>query len=248
MPARWKSFFRSRQQTEWPDYSSVGADMHSHLIPGIDDGAQNIEQSLQLLRALQDLGFRKIITTPHIMSDHYRNNPDIIRSGLQTVKTAMASENITLNIEAAAEYYLDDVFLKKLNEEELLTFGKSYLLIEVSFINPPENIRDIIFQIQLKGYKPVLAHPERYPFWAFRFSEYEYFKDSGVMLQINVGSIAGFYGLQVKRTTERLIDARMVDFIGTDLHKAEQVEGLRMVCHEKYFRKVLDLDLMNRHL
>jgi tyrosine-protein phosphatase YwqE len=248
MPGRWKFFFKSRQQTVWPDYSQVGADMHSHLIPGIDDGAQSTEQSLQLLMAMQDLGFRKIITTPHIMSDHYRNNPAIIHSGLQTVKAAMAGENISLEIEAAAEYYLDDIFLKKLNQEELLTFGNGYLLMEVSFINPPENIRDIIFQIQLKGYKPVLAHPERYPFWAFRFSEYEYFKDSGVLLQINAGSIAGFYGPEAKRTSERLIDAKMVDFIGTDLHKAEQLEGLRLVCREKYFRKLLALDLLNRHL
>lgn len=247
MLGKLKSLFQSSPKDS-PDFSSLNADMHSHLIPGIDDGAQTIEDSLDLIRALHGLGYRKLITTPHIMSDHYRNNPEIILSGLNSVRDALANENLDMVIEAAAEYYIDDVFVKKLEEEELLTFGNKYLLFEVSFINYPENIREIIFNMQIKGYKPVLAHPERYPFWARKFSEYEMFKDAGVLLQINANSIAGYYGIEAKKTAEKMIDLKMVDLIGTDLHKIEHINGLNQVRKEKYFRKALELDLVNRKL
>ncbi|MBL7928515.1 MAG: capsular biosynthesis protein [Bacteroidia bacterium] len=247
MFGKWKSLF-SGSPKQWPDFSSLTADMHSHLIPGIDDGAQTIEDSLNLIRALYDLGYRKLITTPHIMSDHYRNNPEIILGGLQTVREALAKENLDITIEAAAEYYIDDVFVKKLEEEELLTFGNKYLLFEVSFINYPENIREIVFNMQIKGYKPILAHPERYSFWARKFSEYELFRDAGVLLQINANSIAGYYGIEAKKTAEKMIDLKMVDLIGTDLHKIEHINGLNQVRREKYFLKALELDLVNRKL
>jgi tyrosine-protein phosphatase YwqE len=238
----------SGSNKELPDFSSLTADMHSHLIPGIDDGAQTLEDSLNLIRSLRELGYRKLITTPHIMSDHFRNNPEIIRSGLQTLKEAAAAEFPDITIEAAAEYYIDDVFVKKLEEEELLTFSDKYLLFEVSFINFPENLKEIIFNMQIKGYKPVLAHPERYPFWARKFSEYEMFRDAGVLLQINANSIAGYYGIEAKKTAEKLIDLKMVDLIGTDLHKSEHINGLNAVRKERYFRKALELDLVNRKL
>mgnify|MGYP001180884719 CR=1 FL=1 len=247
MLGKLKSLF-SGSPKDLPDFSSLNADMHSHLIPGIDDGAQTLEDSLNLIRALHGLGYRKLITTPHIMSDHYRNTPEIILGGLQTVREALAKENLDVTLEAAAEYYIDDVFVKKLEEEELLTFGNKYLLFEVSFINYPENIREIIFNMQLKGYKPVLAHPERYPFWARKFSEYESFRDAGVLLQINANSIAGYYGIEAKKTAEKMIDLKMVDLIGTDLHKIEHINGLNQVRREKYFRKALELDLANRKL
>jgi tyrosine-protein phosphatase YwqE len=247
MFGKLKSLFKS-SPGNFPDFSSLTTDMHSHLIPGIDDGAQTLEDSLALIRALHTLGFRKLITTPHIMSDHYRNNPEIILGGLQKVREALAKENLDIILEAAAEYYIDEVFVRKLEEEELLTFGSKYLLFEVSFINYPENIREIIFQMQLKGYKPILAHPERYPFWARKFSEYESFRDAGVLLQINANSIAGYYGLEAKKTAEKLIDMKMVDLIGTDLHKTEHLTGLNQTCREKYFRKALELDLVNRKL
>lgn len=242
-----KSLFEGSPK-ELPDFSSLKADMHSHLIPGIDDGAQTLEDSLILIRALHDLGYRKLITTPHIMSDHYRNNPEIILGGLKTVREALEKENIDITLEAAAEYYIDDVFVRKLEEEELLTFGNKYLLFEVSFINYPEKIREIIFNMQIKGYKPILAHPERYPFWSRKFSEYEAFKDAGVLLQINTNSIAGYYGIEAKRTAEKMIDLKLVDLIGTDLHKMEHLNGLNLVRREKYFRKALELDLVNRRL
>ena len=230
------------------DFSFVKADMHSHFIPGIDDGAKNIVNSMELIRRMHEYGFEKVITTPHIMSDHFKNTPEIIMKGLADVRAAIKKENIDIEIDAAAEYYLDDGFLRKLDEETLLTFGDKYLLFEISYINCPENIREIIFNMQIKGYKPVLAHPERYPFWFGKMDTYREFREAGVLLQINCNSLAGYYGMEAKKTAEKLIDMQLVDFIGSDMHKIEHAEAMKRVMKEKYFRKLQEFNLLNKHI
>ena len=129
-----------------PDFSNLSVDMHSHLIPGIDDGAKTVEESIELIKILSGLGYTRLITTPHIMTDYYKNTPEIINAGLEQVREAIKLENIPIEIFAAAEYYLDDGFLQKLEEEKLMTFGDNHLLVEISYINPPENIKEIIKQ------------------------------------------------------------------------------------------------------
>lgn len=230
------------------DFSAIGTDIHSHLIPGIDDGAKTMEDTLTLIRAQYDLGIRKFVTTPHIMSDYYKNTPEIILGGLEEVKKVLVQEKIDIQISAAAEYYIDDGFVRKLESEKLLTFGDNYLLIEVSYINCPDNIREIIFNIQVHGYKVILAHPERYPYWYKKFDEYKQFRDSGVLLQININSLSGYYGAGAKMIAEKLIDNEMVDLIGSDMHNTKHVEAMRRVCHEKYFRKIVEMNLLNKHI
>lgn len=246
----FKSLFSKFSKTDSApvDFSTVKTDMHSHLIPGIDDGAKTIEDSITLVRRLHELGYRKAITTPHIMSDFYKNTPEIIHAGLEKVRQAIANENIEFQIEAAAEYYLDDGFLPKLENEKLLTFGNNYLLFEISYINCPDNLKEIIFQMQVHGYKPIMAHPERYPFWFNRFDEYRSFKDQGVLLQINANSLSGYYGFEAKKVAEKLIDNEMVDLIGTDMHNLTHAEALKKTAKEKSFRKLLEFNLINKYL
>src|SRR5690606_2489169 len=111
--------------------SWLEVDMHSHLIPGIDDGSKTMEESLNLVKRLSDYGLRKIITTPHIMSEYYRNTPEIISMGLEDLRRAVKNEGVSIEIEAAAEYYMDEIFLEKIkNGEEILTFGDNYILVE----------------------------------------------------------------------------------------------------------------------
>lgn len=246
----FKSLFSRFSKEKGPpvDFSTIKADMHSHLIPGIDDGAKTIEDSIALIKRLYELGYRKLITSPHIMSDYYRNTPEIINDGLEKVRAAIKNESIDIEISAAAEYYLDDGFLHKLENEKLMSFGDNYLLFEISYINCPDNLKEIIFRMQVLGYKPVLAHPERYPFWFNRFDEYHDFKDQGVLLQINVNSLSGYYGIEAKKTAEKLIDNQMVSLIGTDMHHLNHAEALKRTTREKYFRKVIETDLINKHL
>jgi len=245
----FKSFFgKFKSRPAAVDFSSVVTDMHSHLIPGIDDGAKTIEDSVALIRSLQALGFKKLITTPHIMSDFYKNTPEIIMSGLAEVREALAKEKIEMPIDAAAEYYIDDGFIKKLENEKLLTMGDNHLLFEISYINCPENINDIIFRMQVLGYKPVMAHPERYPFWYSNFDQYKQFRDNGVLLQLNTNSLSGYYGHEAKKIAEKLIDNNMVDLIGTDTHHHKHISGLEKCTTEKYLHRVLEANLLNRHL
>ncbi len=246
----FKSLFNKFSKPALPavDYSAVKTDFHSHLIPGIDDGAKTIEDSIALVKKLYGLGYRKLITTPHIMSDYFRNTPAIIHAGLETVREAVKNENIPVEINAAAEYYLDDGFMHIIEQERLLTFGEKYLLFEISYINCPDNLKDMIFRMQVLGYKPVLAHPERYPFWFFKMDAYKELKDNGVLLQINVNSLSGYYGIEAKKTAEKLIDLELVDAIGTDMHHLNHADALLRNTKEKYFRKLLELNLLNKHL
>jgi len=230
------------------DFSSLGTDMHSHLIPGIDDGAKSVEDSVELIRHLHSLGYTKLITTPHVMSYYFQNTPETILGGLEIVRAALKENNIPVEISAAAEYYIDDGFIRKLEEEKLLTFGDNYLLVEVSYINPPDNVRDILFRAQVLGYKPILAHPERYPFWYRSLDEYQRFFDMGVILQLNLNSLSGYYGPDAKRIAEKLIEMEIVQALGTDMHHMKHGAFLSKVVHEKSLRRILEMPLINREL
>ena len=177
------------------DLSVLKTDIHSHFIPGIDDGAKDMADSLTLISAMKEFGYKKVITTPHIMTDGYKNTPEIINAGLANVKTALREANIDIEIEAAAEYYLDFEFKQKLKAGNVMTFGKKYLLWEIPFINPPENINEIIFEMSMRGYRPVLAHVERYGFWQQNFEKYQELSDRGAFLQMNINSITGHYSV-----------------------------------------------------
>ncbi len=246
----FKSLFGAfkKEENAVPDYSIVGVDMHSHLIPGIDDGAKTIEDSLILIKELKGMGFRKLYTTPHIMSDYFRNTPEIINKGLEDVRAALQEENIDMEIGAAAEYYIDDGFVNKLESEKLLTFGDNYLLFEISYINCPDNIDDIIFRMQVQGYKPVMAHPERYPFWYNNFDRYRSFRDQGVLLQLNLNSLSGYYGYDAKKTGDKLVENELVDLVGSDCHHMKHVAGLKRGLKDKTLRKLLQANLLNKHL
>ena len=198
------------------DFSVIKTDIHSHLIPGIDDGSPDMETSINLIKRMKELGFTKLITSPHVMSDFYKNSSETILNGLNDIRNELKLQNIDIVIDSAAEYYIDFDFEKRIGNEKLLTFGSNYILVELSFLEAPKNFFDIIFKLQLEGYKVVLAHPERYNY--FQMKDYEDLQNRGVFLQINWLSIIGYYSLQVQKKTEDLISKNMISFIGTDCH------------------------------
>ena len=204
------------------DFSVLKTDIHSHFIPGIDDGSPDMETTISLIKEMQGLGFKKVITTPHVMSDFYKNSSDIILKGLTDIRSELKVQNINMEIEAAAEYYIDYDFEQKIGKEKFLTFGDNYILVELSFMEAPKNLFDIIFKLQLEGYKVVLAHPERYAF--FTMDDYEELVNRGVLLQINWLSIIGYYSPQIEQKTKDLIAADMVSFIGSDCHNMNHAE------------------------
>ncbi|MCC3151929.1 capsular biosynthesis protein [Hymenobacter sp. BT770] len=237
-----------------PTLAELGADMHSHLLPGLDDGAETLEHALDLIRALSGLGFRKLIMTPHIMGDFYKNTPEGIRVALQLLRDAAAHAGLgEMALECAAEYYLDEFLGHKLADgTEMLTFGgdKKYLLFETSYMNEPLNLFDIIFELKAQGYTPVLAHPERYTYLYGRFAEIEKLRrDHGVLLQLNLNSLAGYYSPAAQKVAEQLIDGGLVDFVGTDTHHLRHTETLlRRALPQPYMQKLLQLPLLNKTL
>jgi tyrosine-protein phosphatase YwqE len=237
----FSNFFKKSKPGEPVDLGILGVDMHSHFIPGIDDGAQTMKDSIELLRGMEDLGYRKVITTPHIMGDFFRNTPEIINSGLEQVRAALKKEGMEIEIEAAAEYYFDFDLENKLKAERLLTFGLNYLLFEVSYMNAPEKLDAFVFNLFSDGYKPVLAHPERYPFWFTKNLEhFEKLKDKGVLFQLNLNSLTGHYSPSTKKVAEEMIDRGWYEFAGSDCHHPGHIELLKKVRMEKALAKLIE--------
>ena len=210
-------------------------DLHSHLIPGIDDGSQSMEESLELLKLLENIGYQKVITTPHIMLDSYKNTPEIINNGLILLQKKAKEEGLSLLIEAAAEYYLDDGFLDLLQKGNMMTISDEYLLFETSYVSKPLQLEEMIFEISSAGYKPMLAHPERYRYVKEPSKEYGRLKELGVFFQVNINSFGGHYGQSAKQNANYLSKAGLIDFLGSDTHHKKHLETLEeIVCTEKY--------------
>ncbi len=235
---------KARRLSTPVDLSVLGTDVHSHFIPGIDDGAKTIEDSVTMIAEMQKLGYKKVITTPHIMSDYYRNTPEIILTGLDSVNSALKEHNIEIATAAAAEYYIDFDFERKLDEEKLLTFGNNHLLFEISYMNPPDNLYHVIFKMQTMGYKPVLAHPERYNFWHTDFEKYESFLDKGVGLQMNINSLTGYYSIATKKIAERMIEKNMITFLGTDCHHIGHLNLIKEVIYQPHLQQLIESGLL----
>lgn len=235
-----KNLFGKKEPDLGPaDLSVLQVDVHSHFIPGIDDGSQNMEQSMELLTAMAELGYRKVITTPHNMADGYKNSPEIILGGLERVRAELKVRGIPMEIDAAAEYYLDHELEQKVLDKKVLTFGNNYVLFELPFISEPTMMLQLIFQMQTMGYRPVLAHPERYQFWHNEFEKYVNLKERGVMFQLNMIALTGAYGPQAKTIAERLIDLGYYELIGSDCHSMNHIEAIKNTLHRPYLHKVI---------
>lgn len=251
----------------------IGCDIHSHLIPGIDDGSPDLETSIRLIRGLMDLGYRKLITTPHVNSDRFRNTPEIILGGRDRVIGELRQQGLELEFGAAAEYLIDDGFTDKLaagpavsppqpdsrsspvgfspapdsrpHLPVFLPLKDNLLLVELSFVVPAINLKQVLFDLQLKGYQPVLAHPERYLYFAGNKGWYDQLRESGCLFQLNLLSFSGHYGREVRALAEYLVKKKYVDFLGTDLHHPGHLHLLRhSPAVYKAVQQIIDLGLL----
>ena len=242
-------FSRKKRQPLEEPAPALKIDLHSHLIPGIDDGSKNMEESLEMLRAMQALGYEKVITTPHVMSDAYQNSTQTIVDGLRSLREASLTEGIEIEIEAAAEYYLDEELIKRLDRGDILTIGNKYLLFETSYISKPLNFEEVAYEIQARGYKALLAHPERYRYVKNPQKEFERMKELGIFLQLDINSLGGFYGRQAMKHALVLSESGMIDFLGSDVHRIKQVGFLEKVfADQKYHTLLQNNRIMNETL
>jgi protein-tyrosine phosphatase len=198
-------------------------DIHSHLLPGIDDGAQNTADTKMLYAKMKEMGFAKCITTPHIISGIWENTRESITTTLEATVPELPEENRFFT--AAAEYMMDSEFSNLFKTEKLLTLKDNFVLVEMSYINPPIQLYEILFDLRIAGYQPVLAHPERYLFYHKSFNEYQKLINAGCLLQLNLLSTVGYYGKEVAKIAETLLQKKMYSFTGSDIHHLKHIES-----------------------
>ena len=214
-------------------------DIHSHLLPGIDDGANSIENSIDLIVKMYSYGIKNFITTPHVLGDIYPNSSETIKNKLDEVRVELQKRSITdISIHAAAEYMMDEQFAIRLAKKDILTLKDNFILVEMSYFNPPINLFDILFDIQIQGYKPILAHPERYNFYHNDFEKYYQLKKAGCLFQLNLLSLTEHYSKNVQKISYRLLKENMYDFVGTDTHHLNHLELLKKIGTQKNLNKI----------
>lgn len=230
------------------DLGLLVTDFHSHLIPGIDDGAKTMGDAIAMIGQFAQFGFKKLITTPHIQDELYKNTPEIIQSGFDQVKAALEEAGIGIEIEAAAEYLLDDGFAQKLKNKELLSFSGKHILVELSYFSPHPNLFSFIFDLQIEGYTVILAHPERYSYWFNDLKKFQELKNRSVLFQLNTVSLSGHYGKDVKILAEKFIDLGMYDFAGSDMHNQHYMDSFSKARFEKSLKKLIDSGKLKNRL
>ncbi|WP_202700876.1 tyrosine-protein phosphatase [Flavobacterium sp. UGB4466] len=218
------SFFKSKPLLK-DLLSDPYVDIHSHLLPGIDDGAKTITDTIKLVRAFQEMGVSQFTTTPHINHYVWNNSAQIITAKQQETKLLLEENHIQIPFQAAAEYFIDDWFENHFKNEKLLTLKDNYVLVELSYQNAPIHLYKTLFELQVAGYIPVLAHPERYVYYRKDFNEYEKLKKVGCLFQLNLLAVVGYYGEHICKTAEELLRKGMYDFTGTDVHHMNHIRA-----------------------
>lgn len=209
-------------------------DIHSHLLPNIDDGSKSFEESASLIKRLNSYGIKNFVATPHIMDGVWNNTSSIIQTKLYELTDYLNKQGIKdIQIRAAAEYMLDSNFEKLLYSEKLLTIKDQFILVEFSYINPPINLKEILFNIQIAGYQPILVHPERYSFFHTNYKEYSKLKEAGCLFQLNLLSLSSYYGSNVNRIAKQLLKDNLIDFAGTDTHHHRHLNALETINNPK---------------
>jgi protein-tyrosine phosphatase len=241
-------FSKQPRQAGGSFVNPVTTELHSHLIPGIDDGVKHIDESIHVLKELAALGYKKVITTPHIMGDFYRNSPENILPKLEELRAALKEHHVDIELHAAAEYMVDDALQEKIDSGSLLTFGNRHVLIELPFSEPSPNFKEILFSLQINGYKPVLAHPERYPYYAANPAKYEELVAAEVLLQVNIYSLVGYYSPQARKAAEYMIKHKLVSLVGSDTHGIRHIPVLKEALRSYNYEQVCRLPLLNNSL
>ncbi len=232
-----------------PTSNFLEVDLHSHLIPGIDDGVKSWDESLSILSQLNELGYKKVITTPHIIQNYYPNTPDSIRQGTIELNKKIAEIDLSISVEAGAEYYLDDHFAKQVkNKQELLSFADGYILIETPFMNKPLFLEETIFNLQANGFKPILAHPERYTYLQNNLELVHSLTSLGLFMQVNISSLTGYYSKEAQKLAKYLIDTNQIHFLASDIHNQKHLNQVKKATKSKLFQRCRQLQLLNSTL
>lgn len=195
-------------------------DTHCHILYGVDDGSINIEESLELLKAMKNAGFNNIIMTPHYIenTDYCSLNPEKL-SKLNTLREEVKKQNLDINLYLGNEIFINDHIPEGIKDNRIYTLnGSKYLLLELPFHNRILNLMDIIYEIKVTGLIPILAHPERYDKFQDDYKYVDKLKEEGLLFQCNFSSIIGEYGHRAEKLMKYMLKKGYVDYLGTDIH------------------------------
>ncbi|GAB3906784.1 capsular polysaccharide biosynthesis protein [Larkinella knui] len=248
---------RARTRTPQPESSAVNTglcvDVHAQLLPGNQDGTDSVEHSISLLRELAALGFRKVITTLHIMDGFYQNTTDSIFAAASLLKYELQKLKINIEVEVAAEYFVDINLLRILySKSELLTFGQGttqrYMLFDTSLVKRPYELDKVITALQQRNLVPVMAHPEQYIYLQKNPESLRELHYQGVKFQLNLLSLSGQPSREARSLAEWMIDQRLVSFVGTDIYHETQLPAIKQARKLPYYQKVIESGLLNNTL
>lgn len=211
------------------DYLHGLVDIHNHILPGIDDGAKTVEESLQLLNGFSEFGIKNFICTPHIMHNFYDNTPDTIADAHRSLMKALEKEKLKVKIDSAAEHMIDENFESILEDDMVMPLKKEYLLIEMSFLQPSFNFDLALEKMAKHKLFPILAHPERYIYLHHEHGKYRDLKAQGILFQLNLLSLGDFYGKEVQKVAEKLLKDGIIEYVGSDVHNMRQLSSLKEI-------------------
>lgn len=223
------SFFQKK--TFLVDYLHGLVDMHNHILPGIDDGAKTVDDSIGLLKGFGEMGITHFICTPHIMHNHYDNTPKTIKQSHTSLISGLEKSSLSnISIAYAAEHMIDDNFETIMENGQVIALKGSYLLVEMSYLQPSFNFDIAVEKMAKRKYFPVLAHPERYMYFHQKYGTYRKMKTNGILYQLNLLSLSPVsYGSSVQKMAMKLLQDHLVDFVGSDIHNARQLELLKEI-------------------
>ena len=243
------NIFRKKPSFKTPGYFPITTDIHSHILPGIDDGSPDIETSLVLINGMIEMGITHAVATPHIIGDMYRNDRESITQALEKIKTALAEKKTSFTVSAAAEYMMDEYFLELIrNKIPLLTIKDNLVLTEFSYAEKPLNAQHMVFSMITEGYRPILAHPERYGYYHNDYKQFHYLNDLGFLLQVNLLSLVGYYGKPVAKAAGYIIKNGLASFAGTDLHNDRHLQALLLPANRAIFEGIFAGKRMNAEM
>ena len=221
------SYFPFRKQHRLIDsgYFKGLTDWHSHILPGVDDGIQAVNESLAVLREYEQMGIRRVWLTPHIMED-IPNKTETLREQFEKLRTTYTG---SMELHLASENMMDHTLHVRLSANDMLPLGPTggSLLVETSYYTAPFRFYETLEQIADMGYQPVLAHPERYVY--MEQDDYRRLKESGVMFQLNLLSMGGLYGKLAEKNAHQLLRLGCYELTGSDLHSVESINALKQL-------------------
>ncbi len=241
-------FWKKKRPNATNTASFLNTDIHSHLIPGLDDGSPSLEESLNISKELVKLGYQKAVTTPHVIQDAYGVTNEMIVSGVSELNKSLSENDVELEVIPSAEYYADEQFMELISKKDILPFGENYVLFETSYLNKPKFLFELIFEMQTASYRPVLAHPERYLYLLEEESLIKSLRDREVLFQLNINSFLGVYSKHSKKLAQKLWKSGSVEFLGTDCHSYKQALLLEKSLSLPLFNSIEKSGILNNKL